>query len=69
MPDTIDQTAPEWATRLLKVPEAARILGEHPSTYHRKAKAGVYPEIIHNGTSARIRGWELWHMFKTPESA
>ena len=55
-----DPAAPEWATRLLKIREAAVIVGENPSTVYRKIDAGIYPAIVHIGSSSRIPGWELW---------
>ena len=62
----IDPTAPEWASRLLPIPETATITGEHPATVYRKSAAGIYPKIIHFGSSSRIRGWELWDRLKRP---
>ena len=61
---TIDPAAPEWASRLLPIPEAATITGEHPVTVYRKSAAGIYPAIIHFGSSSRIPGWELWDRLK-----
>ncbi len=57
---TIDPAAPEWASRLLPIPETAAIVGEHPATVYRKSAAGIYPPIVHFGSSSRIAGWELW---------
>ena len=57
---TIDPDRPEWADRLLPIPEFAQIVHEHPATVYRKSAAGIYPAIIHFGSSSRIRGWELW---------
>ncbi len=54
----IDPTAPEWASRLLKIREFATIVGENPSTVYRKIDAGIYPAIIHIGSSSRLAGWE-----------
>jgi predicted DNA-binding transcriptional regulator AlpA len=59
-----DPTAPEWASRLLKIPEVATIVGENPVTVYRKVEAGLYPDILHIGSSSRIRGWELWGRIK-----
>ena len=61
---TIDPAAPEWASRLLKIREVAVIVGENPSTIYRKIDAGIYPAIFHIGSSARIRGWQLWESIK-----
>ena len=57
---TIDPGIPEWASRLLKIRETAAIVGEHPVTVYRKIDAGIYPAIVHIGSSSRIPGWELW---------
>ena len=57
---TIDPARPEWASRLLKIRETAAIVGEHPVTVYRKIDAGIYPAIVHIGSSSRIPGWELW---------
>ncbi len=62
--NTIDPAAPEWASRLLKIPEYARIEGVNPATVYRRIDAGIYPEIIHIGGSARLPGWECWHRVK-----
>ncbi len=56
----IDPAAPEWAARFLSIPEFARIVGENPSTIYRKIDAGIYPAIVHFGSSARLAGWECW---------
>ena len=61
---TIDPAAPEWASRLLKVREWADIVGENPSTVYRKIDAGIYPSLIHFGSSSRLAGWECWHGLK-----
>ena len=61
---TIDPPAPEWANRFLKIPEFAVIVGENPSTIYRKIDAGIYPSIIHIGSSARLAGWECWRVVK-----
>jgi predicted DNA-binding transcriptional regulator AlpA len=61
----IDPTAPEWASRLLPIPEFATIVGEHPVTVYRKIDAGIYPPIIHIGSSSRIPGWEAWERLKS----
>ena len=63
--NTTDPTAPEWASRLLKIREAAVIVGENPSTVYRKIDAGIYPPIVHIGSSSRIPGWELWDHIKS----
>ncbi len=63
---SIDPAAPEWASRLLPIPETATITGEHPATVYRKSAAGIYPDIIRFGSSSRIRGWELWDRLKRP---
>ena len=60
----IDTTAPEWASRLLKIREWARIVGEIPATVYRKIDAGIYPPIIHFGSSARLPGWKCWECVK-----
>jgi predicted DNA-binding transcriptional regulator AlpA len=60
----IDPTAPEWASRLLKIRETAAIVGENPVTVYRKIDAGIYPPIVHIGSSSRIPGWELWERLK-----
>ena len=57
---TIDPGIPEWASRLLKIRETAAIVGENPATVYRKIDAGIYPAIVHIGSSSRIPGWELW---------
>ena len=62
--DTIDPAAPEWARRLLKIRETADIVGENPSTVYRKIDAGIYPKLIHIGSSSRMPGWELWDRIK-----
>ena len=61
---TIDPAAPEWASRLLKIPEWAEIVDENPSTVYRKIDAGIYPAIIHIGSSSRLAGWECWSCLK-----
>lgn len=61
----IDPTAPEWATRLLKIREVATIVGENPATVYRKIDAEIYPDIVHIGSSSRIPGWELWERLKS----
>ena len=63
-PATIDSAAPEWASRLLKIPEVGSIVGENPSTIYRKIGAGIYPPLIHISSSSRIAGWELWDIVK-----
>ena len=68
----IDPTAPEWANRLLPIPEFARIEGVNAATVYRRISAGIYPGIIHVGASARLAGWECWdrtkaHMAKRDE--
>ena len=63
-PDNIDTTAPEWASRLLKVGEVANIVDENPSTIYRKIDSGIYPKLIHMGSSSRMPGWELWERVK-----
>ncbi len=63
----IDPAAPEWARRLLPIPETATITGEHRATVYRKSAAGVYPAIVRFGSSSRIRGWELWDRLKSPD--
>ena len=60
----IDPTAPEWASRLLPVPEWAEIVGENPSTVYRKIEAGIYPGLIRFGSSSRLPGWECWRRTK-----
>ena len=65
LPQTIDPTAPEWAARLLKIREAAAIVGENPATVYRKIESGIYPPIIHIGSSSRIPGWDLWDRLKS----
>ncbi len=60
----IDPTAPEWASRFLKIREVATIVGENPATVYRKIDAEIYPGIIHIGSSSRIPGWELWDRLK-----
>ena len=62
---TIDPDRPEWASRLLNIREAAVIVGENPSTVYRKVDAGIYPPIVHMGSSSRIPGWELWDQIKS----
>jgi predicted DNA-binding transcriptional regulator AlpA len=61
---TIDPAAPEWASRLLKIRETAVIVGENPATVYRKIDAGIYPPIVHIGSSSRIPGWKLWECIK-----
>ncbi len=61
---SIDPAAPEWASRLLKIRETAVIVGENPATVYRKIDAGIYPPIVHIGSSSRIPGWELWERLK-----
>ena len=61
---TIDPTAPEWASRLLPIPEVARIEGVNPATVYRRIAAGIYPGIIHINGSARLAGWECWDRVK-----
>ena len=61
---TIDPAAPEWASRLLKIREAAAIVGENPATIYRKIDAGIYPKIVHFGSSARLPGWKCWACVK-----
>ena len=63
-PASIDNVAPEWASRLLPIPEFADIVGENPSTIYRKIDAGIYPPIIHIGSSSRLAGWECWSRLK-----
>ncbi len=63
---SFDPAAPEWASRLLPIPETATITGEHPATVYRKSAAGIYPPIVHFGSSSRILGWELWGRLKRP---
>jgi len=58
--ETFHPDAPEWATRLLTIPEFAGIVRENPATIYRKIKAGTYPAIIHLGSSSRLKGWECW---------
>ena len=60
----IDACIPEWASRLLKIREWAEIVGENPATVYRKIDAGIYPSIIHFGSSARLAGWECWACVK-----
>ena len=60
----VDGAAPEWASRLLPIPEWAQIEGVDPSTVYRRIDAGIYPGIIHVGGSARLAGWECWHRLK-----
>ena len=60
----VDDDAPEWASRLLPIPEFAHIVGEHPATVYRKSTAGIYPAIIHIGSSSRLAGWECWDCIK-----
>ncbi len=62
--ETIVPTAPEWATRFLSIPEFARIVGENPSTVYRKIDAGIYPAIVHFGSSSRLAGLECWSRLK-----
>ena len=65
MPEqTIDPDRPEWASRLLPIPEYASIEGVNPSTVYRRIEAGIYPSIIHVGSSARLAGWECWARVK-----
>ncbi len=61
---TIDPGSPEWASRLLKVREAAAIVGENSATFYRKIHSGIYPARIYLGSSSRIPGWELWDCIK-----
>ena len=61
---TTDPAAPEWAHRLLKIREWASIVRENPSTIYRKIDAGIYPPIIHIGSSSRLAGWECWRGIK-----
>ncbi len=61
---SIDPAAPEWASRLLKIRETAAIVGENPATVYRKIDAGIYPAIVHIGSSSRVPGWELWECLK-----
>ncbi len=63
---SIDPAAPEWASRLLPIPETATINGENPATVYRKSASGVYTAIVSFGSSSRIRGWELWDRLKSP---
>ena len=63
---SFDPAAPEWASRLLKIRETAVIVDENPATVYRKIDAGIYPAIVHFGSSSRIRGWELWDRLKRP---
>ena len=60
----IDPAAPEWASRLLSIPEFAQIEGVNPATVYRRIGARIYPEIIHVGGSARLAGWECWSRLK-----
>ncbi len=60
----IDPDRPEWADRALSIPTTATITGEHPATVYRKSVAGIYPPIVHFGSSSRILGWELWECIK-----
>ncbi len=53
-------TAPDWASRWLKVREVATIQGENPSTVYRKIDTGIYPSLVQFGSSSRMAGWELW---------
>ena len=62
---TIDPAAPEWASRLLNIREIASIVGENPSTVYRKIGAGIYPPIVHIGSSSRVPGWKLWDRLKS----
>lgn len=64
-PETPDDDRPEWAARMLSVREWCRIMGEHPSTVYRKIHAGIYPPIVHVGSSARLPGWECWDRLKS----
>ena len=59
-----DPAAPEWASRLLKIREWADIVNENPSTVYRKIEVGIYPPIIHFGSSSRLAGWECWSRLK-----
>ena len=63
-PVNLDSAAPEWASRLLPIPEFADIVGENPSTIYRKIEAGIYPGLIHLGSSSRLAGWECWGVLK-----
>ncbi len=58
--ETFHTDAPEWATRLLTIPEFAAIVRENPVTVYRKVKTGIYPPILHLGRSSRLKGWECW---------
>ncbi len=62
--NTTDPATPEWAGRLLKVREVAVIVGENPSTVYRKVDTGIYPSLIHMGSSSRMPGWDLWERVK-----
>ena len=59
-----DPAAPEWASRLLPIPEVAQIEGVNPATVYRRIAAGIYPGIIHINGSARLAGWEHWDRVK-----
>ena len=59
-----DPDAPEWAGRLLPIPEFARIEGVNAATVYRRIDAGIYPGIIHIGSSSRLAGWECWERIK-----
>ena len=61
---TIDNDAPEWASRLLPIPEYAAIEGVNPSTVYRRIIEGVYPPVIRTGSSSRLPGWECWSRLK-----
>ncbi len=62
--ETFQSSAPEWASRLLPIPDFARIEGVNPATVYRRIDAGIYPGIIHIGSSARLAGWECWGVLK-----
>ena len=68
-PATTPAAAPEWADRLLPIPEFARIEGVNPATVYRRIDAGIYPGIIHIGSSARLAGWECWDRIKARMAA
>ena len=67
--NTIDPAAPEWASRLLPISETAAIEGVNPSTVYRRIDAGIYPKLIHIGSSSRMPGWELWDLIKAKLAA
>ena len=62
--ETFHPDAPEWATRLLKIPEFATIVRENPATVYRKIRSGIYPPIMHLGSSSRLKGWECWDVIQ-----